>query len=69
MDWSRVRAKLIVAGPILIVLGIVLYVVRGETAVLVLPVVGAILLIVGVLWESTISRRQRKPENLTSGTP
>lgn len=60
MDWNSARAKLLVAGPILIVLGLVLYVVRGETAVLVFPVIGVILLIVGVVWELFISRGRRR---------
>ena len=58
MDWNSARAKLIVVGPILIVLGLVLYVARGEIAVLVFPVIGVILLIAGVIWESSISRKQ-----------
>ncbi len=69
MDWNSARAKLIVAGPILIVLGLVLYVVRGDTAVLVFPVIGIMLLIAGVIWELSISRKQKKPANLTSGKP
>jgi uncharacterized membrane protein HdeD (DUF308 family) len=69
VDWNSARAKLIVAGPILIVLGLVLYVVRGDTAVLVFPVIGVILLITGVIWELFYKPRQKKPETLTSGTP
>ena len=49
MDWNSAWAKLIVAGPILIVIGLVLYDVRGDTAVLFFPVIGVILLIVGVI--------------------
>lgn len=60
MDWNSARAKLIVAGPILILLGLVLYVVRGDAAVLVFPVIGVILLIVGVIWELSRGRRSRR---------
>ena len=59
MDWNSVRAKLIGAGPILIVLGLVLYVARGDSAGLVFPVIGVILLIAGVIWELSISRNRR----------
>ena len=69
MDWNSACAKLIVPGPILIVLGLILHVARGDTTVLVFPVIGVILLIAGVSWELSISRRHKKPENLTSGTP
>jgi uncharacterized membrane protein HdeD (DUF308 family) len=69
VDWTSAPAKLMVAGPILIVLGLVLYVARGYTEVLFLPVIGVILLIAGVIWELSISRKQKKPANLTSGKP
>jgi uncharacterized membrane protein HdeD (DUF308 family) len=69
VEWTSARAKLIVAGPILIVLGLALYFARGYTEVLFLPVIGVILLTAGVAWELSISRRQKKPENLPSSTP
>jgi uncharacterized membrane protein HdeD (DUF308 family) len=65
VDWNSARAKLIVAGPILIVLGLVLYVAKGITAVLVFPVIGVILLIAGVLYKP----RKKKTENVTSDSP
>jgi uncharacterized membrane protein HdeD (DUF308 family) len=68
VDWNSARAKLIVAGPILIVLGLVLYVAKGITTVLVFPVIGVILLIAGVIWE-LYKPRQKKPETSTGGTP
>ena len=64
MDWNSARAKLIVAGPILIVLGFVLYVVRGDTVGLVFPVIGVILLIAGVIYKP-----RKKTENVTSDSP
>ena len=64
MDWNSARAKLIAAVPILIVLGLVLHVVRGDTAVLVFPVVGVILLIAGVIYKP----RKKKIENITRDT-
>ncbi|MGD0643952.1 MAG: hypothetical protein ABSA75_03510 [Candidatus Bathyarchaeia archaeon] len=69
MDWNSARAKLIVAGPILIVLGLVLSVAKGITMVLAFPVIGVTLLIAGVIWELSIRSLQKKPQNVTSGTP
>jgi len=48
--WN-IKLRLLVGGPILIVLGLALYLVRGIEAALILPVVGIVLLIVGVLWK------------------
>jgi membrane-bound ClpP family serine protease len=55
VDW-RIKGRFLVGGPILIILGLVLYVVRGVEATLALVAVGVILLIAGVLW------RPRKKE-------
>jgi uncharacterized membrane protein HdeD (DUF308 family) len=49
-------------GSILIVLGLVLYFVRGVEAALVLPVVGIVLLIAGVIYKP----HQKKTENIGS---
>lgn len=65
MDWNSARAKLIVAGLILIVLGLVLYVAKGITMVLAFPVIGVTLLIAGVIWELSIRSLQKKPQNVT----
>jgi hypothetical protein len=46
-------------------LGIVLFFAKGIQDALVLPVFGVVLLIAGVLYKP----RQKKSENLTSGTP
>jgi len=62
--WN-IKLRLLVVGPVLIVLGLVLYVVRGITGALALDAIGVVLLIAGVI----IKPRQKKPENLTSGTP
>ena len=52
MSWIwNIKLRLLVGGPILIILGLALYLVRGTQAALVLPVVGIVLLIVGVLWK------------------
>jgi uncharacterized membrane protein HdeD (DUF308 family) len=56
MDWM-IKGRLLVMGCILIVLGLVIFVVRGVEAVLALPVVGIILLVIGV----TYKPRQKKP--------
>jgi LPXTG-motif cell wall-anchored protein len=65
VDWNSARAKLLVVGPILIVLGLVLYIVRGDTAVLVFPVIGIVLLIAGILYKP----RKKKTENIGSEAP
>ena len=49
--WN-IKLRLLVGGPVLIVLGLVLYLVRGIEAALILPVVGIVLLIAGVLWKT-----------------
>jgi uncharacterized membrane protein HdeD (DUF308 family) len=61
--WN-IKLRLLVGGPVLIVLGLVLYLVRGIEAALVLPVVGIVLLIAGVIY-----RPRKKTENTTSATP
>ena len=62
MDLWNMKLRLLVGGPILIVLGLVLYLVRGTEAVLVLPVVGVVLLIAGVIYKP----RRKKTENVDS---
>ena len=64
MDW-RIKGRLLVGGVFLIVLGLVLYLVRGVEAMLVLPVVGIVLLIAGVIYKP----HQKKTENIGSETP
>ena len=59
------KGRLLAFGTILIVLGIVLFFARGVQDALVLPVVGVVLLIAGVIYKP----RQKKSENLTIGTP
>lgn len=46
--WN-INLRLLVGRPILIILGLVLYLVRGVEAALILPVVGIVLLIAGVI--------------------
>jgi uncharacterized membrane protein HdeD (DUF308 family) len=50
VDW-RIKGRLLVGGPILIVLGLVLYFARGVEATLALVAIGIVLLIVGVLYK------------------
>ncbi len=52
MSWIwNIKLRLLVGGPILIVLGLVLYIVRGVEATLALVAIGIVVLIVGVLWK------------------
>jgi uncharacterized membrane protein HdeD (DUF308 family) len=62
--WNM-KLRFLVGGPVLIVLGLVLYLVRGIEAALILPVVGIVLLIIGVIYKP----RKKKTENITSSTP
>jgi uncharacterized membrane protein HdeD (DUF308 family) len=64
VDIWNIRLRLLIGGPILIVLGLVLYVARGVEATLVLPVVGIVLLIAGILYKPG----KKKTKNITSDT-
>ncbi len=50
MDWM-IKGRLLVMGCILIVLGLVVFAVRGVEVALVLPVVGIVLFIAGVIYK------------------
>ena len=56
MDWM-IKGRLLVMGCILIVLGLVVFAARGIEAALVLPVIGIVLLVAGVIYKP----RQKKP--------
>ena len=58
------KGRLLGIGGILIVVGLVLYFSRGQEAVLVLPVVGIVLFIAGVIYRP----RQKKAENVVNNT-
>jgi len=49
--WN-IKLRLLVGGPILIVLGLAVYLLRGIEAALILPVIGIVLLIAGILWKT-----------------
>ena len=57
----NIKRRLLIGGPILIVIGLAVYAIRGITAALVLPVVGVIVLIIGVLYKP----QQKKKEIIT----
>jgi uncharacterized membrane protein HdeD (DUF308 family) len=59
--WN-IKLRLLVGGPVLIVLGLVIYLVRGTELALVLPVVGIVLLIAGVIYKP----RKKKTEKVAS---
>ena len=55
------KGRLLGIGGILIIVGLVLFFARGQEAVLVLPIVGVVLFIAGVIYKP-----HRKIENVTS---
>ncbi len=66
MSWVwNIKRRLLVGGPILIVLGLAIYLVKGTELVLVLPVVGVVLIIAGVIYNP----RKKKTESVASETP
>ncbi len=66
VDWKDYyqtnKGRLLGIGGILIIVGLVLYFARGTETVLILPVVGIVLLIAGVLYKP----HQKKPENVAN---
>ena len=70
MDWGIYyqtnKGRLLAMGGILIVLGLFLYFARGiDARVLILPVVGIVLLIAGILYKP----RKKKTENVATDSP
>lgn len=65
VDWRNYyqtnKGLLLAMGSILIVLGLYLYFARGVEATLVLPIVGIVLLIAGVIYKP-----RKKTENVAS---
>jgi uncharacterized membrane protein HdeD (DUF308 family) len=65
VDWSEYyqtnKGRLLGIGGILIVVGLVFYFVRGNETVLILPVVGIVLFIAGILYKP-----HKKTENVAS---
>ncbi len=57
------KGRLLGIGGILIVVGLFLYLARHQEAVLILPIVGAVLFVAGVIYKP-----RKKKENGTSGT-
>jgi uncharacterized membrane protein HdeD (DUF308 family) len=62
VDWM-IKGRLLVMGCMLIILGLVIFVARGVEIALVLPVVGIVLLIAGLVYKP-----RQKIENITSDT-
>ena len=61
--------RFIIAGCFLCVLGVVLFVVRGYSPVfLVLPIVGVVLIVVGLLWRGS-KRTNRGGEDTGTSRP
>ncbi|MEJ2241473.1 MAG: hypothetical protein P8Y18_04950 [Candidatus Bathyarchaeota archaeon] len=55
MDWSEYyqtnKGRLLGIGGILTIVGLVIYFVRGNETVLILPVVGIVLFIAGIIYK------------------
>ena len=58
------KGRLLGIGGILIVVGLVLYFARGQEAVLVLPIVGIVLFIAGVIYKPS-----KRTKNATNSSP
>ena len=60
MSWDiwNIKRRLLIGGPILIVLGLVLYAVRGVEVTLIISVFGIVVLIAGIVYKP----RQRAPK-------
>ena len=67
MDWSKYyqtnKGRLLGIGGILIIVGLIFYFARGSETVLILPVVGIVLVIAGIIYNPS----QKKKENDVSG--
>ena len=50
MTLLQLQLRLMIGGCVLCVLGVVLFVVRGSPFLIVLPIVGVVLIVVGLLW-------------------
>jgi uncharacterized membrane protein HdeD (DUF308 family) len=65
VDWSDYyqtnKGRLLGIGGILIVVGLVFYLVRGVETVLILPVIGIVLFIAGIIYKP-----RKKTENVAS---
>ena len=65
MDWSDYyqtnKGRLLGIGGILTVVGLILYFARGNETVLVLPIVGIVLFIAGIIYKP-----HKKTENVAS---
>jgi membrane-bound ClpP family serine protease len=59
-----INGRLLLMGSILIVLGFVLFVSRDVEVTLILPIIGVVLLVVGVIYKP----RKNKIENITLHT-
>lgn len=58
------RLRIVAGGCILCVLGVVLFVVRGYSpGFLVLPIVGVVLIVVGLLWKRSEGTNRGGEEN------
>ncbi len=55
----NIKRRLLVGGPILVIVGLAVYLIRGAQLALILPVIGVVLLILGVLYKP---KPKKKPE-------
>ncbi len=61
----NIKRRLLIGGPILIVLGLGIYLVRGIEGALILSVIGIVVLIAGVLYKP----RKKATETIASEAP
>ncbi len=69
VDWKDYyqtnKGRLLGIGGILIVVGLILYFTRRTETALILPVIGIVLFIAGIIYKP----HQKKTENVTHGAP
>ncbi len=59
------KGRLLGIGGILILVGLVLYFVRGQEAVLILPIVGIVLFIAGIIYKPRKKQQTTETPNTT----
>jgi hypothetical protein len=60
--WS-IKRRLMIGGSVLIVLGLIIYAVKGFQPVLALPILGAVIIIAGIIYKP--KKKGQTADNIT----